>query len=173
VYRRHHGKNRIAGIQDLASVNIVLTTYHTVSADWKSGPGLAHSPIFAVRWKRIILDEGQCHAPLNSHSLTISPAHFIRNGNSRMARAVCDLEAISRWAVTGTPIQNRLGDLASLLKFIRPYPYTDPKNFDADVSQTWKSGKDEEAVNRLKRLLACLLLRRPKGAIDLPARRDL
>ncbi|KAK5627398.1 hypothetical protein RRF57_003113 [Xylaria bambusicola] len=157
VYRRHHGKNRIAGIQDLASVNIVLTTYHTVSADWKPGPGLAHSPIFAVRWKRLILDE----------------AHFIRNGNSRMARAVCDLEAISRWAVTGTPIQNRLGDLASLLKFIRPYPYTDPKKFDADVSQPWKSGKDEEAVNRLKRLSACLLLRRPKGAIDLPARRDL
>ncbi|KAI0867563.1 SNF2 family N-terminal domain-containing protein [Hypoxylon argillaceum] len=157
VYRRHHGKNRIAGIQDLASVNIVLTTYHTVSADWKSGPGLAHSPIFAVRWKRIVLDE----------------AHFIRNVNARMARAVCDLEAISRWAVTGTPIQNRLGDLASLLKFIRPYPYTDPKKFDADVSQPWKSGEDEEAVNRLKQLSACLLLRRPKGAIDLPARRDL
>ncbi|KAI0425291.1 DNA repair protein rad5 [Xylaria sp. FL1042] len=79
-----------------------------------------------------------------------------------MARAVCALEAISRWAVTGTPIQNRLGDLASLLRFIRAHPYTDPKQFDAD-----------EAVKRLKRLSACLLLRRPKGAIDLPPRQDL
>jgi SNF2 family DNA or RNA helicase len=90
-----------------------------------------------------------------------------------MARAVCELESTSRWAVTGTPIQNRLGDLASLLKFIRAYPYTDPKHFDADVSRPWKSGEDEEAVKRLKRLSACLLLRRPKGAIDLPPRRDL
>jgi SNF2 family DNA or RNA helicase len=90
-----------------------------------------------------------------------------------MARAVCDLEATSRWAVTGTPIQNRLGDLASLLRFIRAYPYTDPKEFDADVSRPWKSGEDEEAVKRLKRLSACLLLRRPKGTIDLPPRRDL
>jgi SNF2 family DNA or RNA helicase len=90
-----------------------------------------------------------------------------------MARAVRDLDATSRWAVTGTPIQNRLGDLASLLRFIRAYPYTDPKQFDADVSRPWKSGEDEEAVKRLKRLSACLLLRRPKAAIGLPTRRNL
>ncbi|TRX91711.1 hypothetical protein FHL15_007493 [Xylaria flabelliformis] len=111
--------------------------------------------------------------PPPSHGKNSYLTHFIRNGDARMARAVCDLEATSRWAVTGTPIQNRLGDLASLLKFIRAYPYTDPKHFDADVSRPWKSGEDEEAVKRLKRLLACLLLRRPKGEIDLPPRRDL
>ncbi|GAW27260.1 putative SWI SNF-related matrix-associated actin-dependent regulator of chromatin subfamily A member 3-like 3 [Rosellinia necatrix] len=155
--RRHHGKTRIMGVDEIDSVHIVLTTYHTVSADWKADQETGDSPIFGVRWKRIILDE----------------AHFIRNGNARMARAVRDLEAASRWAVTGTPIQNRLGDLASLLRFIRAYPYNDPKQFDADVSRRWKSGEDEEAVNRLKRLSACLLLRRPKGAIDLPPRRDL
>ncbi|KAJ8128622.1 hypothetical protein O1611_g5012 [Lasiodiplodia mahajangana] len=155
--RRHHGKNRIMESHEIDSVHIVLTTYHTVSADWKADQETGDSPIFAVRWKRIILDE----------------AHFIRNGNARMARAVCDLEATSRWAVTGTPIQNRLGDLASLLRFIRAYPYTDPKQFDTDVSRPWKSGEDEDAVKRLKRLSACLLLRRPKAAIDLPPRRDL
>ncbi|KAI8626352.1 hypothetical protein F5Y19DRAFT_447177 [Xylariaceae sp. FL1651] len=157
VCRRHHGKTRITGISEFDAVNIVLTTYHTVSADWKASQDAGPSPLFAVRWKRIILDE----------------AHFIRNGNARMARAVCELESISRWVVTGTPIQNRLGDLASLLKFIRAYPYTDPKHFDADVSRPWKSGEDKEAVKRLKRLSACLLLRRPKGAIDLPPRKDL
>ncbi|KAI0114319.1 SNF2 family N-terminal domain-containing protein [Nemania sp. FL0031] len=158
VCRRHHGKNRIMEPHEIDSVHIVLTTYHTVSADWKADQETGGSPIFAVRWKRIILD---------------LLAHFIRNGSTRMARAVCDLEATSRWAVTGTPIQNRLGDLASLLKFIRAYPYTDPKQFDADVSRPWKSGEDEDAVKRLKRLSACLLLRRPKTAVDLPPRRDL
>jgi SNF2 family DNA or RNA helicase len=99
--------------------------------------------------------------------------HFIRNVNSRMARAVCSIDAISRWAVTGTPIQNRLGDLAALLKFIRVHPYDDLKRFDTDISQLWKSGEDEEAVKRLKRLSACLLLRRAKGTVQLPPRHDL
>jgi SNF2 family DNA or RNA helicase len=104
--------------------------------------------------------------------LTIIVAHFIRNGNSKMAQAVCALDARSRWAVTGTPIQNRLGDLASLLRFIRAHPYTDTKRFETDISRLWKSGEDEEAVERLKRLSACLLLRRSKGTINLPARQD-
>lgn len=90
-----------------------------------------------------------------------------------MAAAVCALESGSRWVVTGTPIQNRLGDLASLLKFIRVHPYTDPKRFELDISRLWKSGEDEEAVRRLQRLSACLLLRRAKATINLPARRDI
>jgi SWI/SNF-related matrix-associated actin-dependent regulator of chromatin subfamily A3 len=100
-------------------------------------------------------------------------AHFIRNGNSRMAQAVCALDSVSRWAVTGTPIQNRIGDLSSLLKFIRAHPYTDQKRFDMDISRLWKSGEADQAVKRLKRLSGCLLLRRPKSTINLPPRRDL
>jgi hypothetical protein len=90
-----------------------------------------------------------------------------------MAHAICALDSVSRWAVTGTPIQNRLSDLATLLKFIRIHPYTDPKRFEADISRFWKSGEDEEAVKRLKRLSACLLLRRAKDTINLPPRRDM
>ncbi|KAH7170202.1 SNF2 family N-terminal domain-containing protein [Dactylonectria macrodidyma] len=135
--RRHHGKNRLTATGDLNGVNIVLTTYHTISAEWNS-----------------------------------DRAHFIRNGNSRMAHAVCALDAVARWAVTGTPIQNRLSDIASLFKFIRAYPHTDPKCFEADISRLWKLGEDEEAVKRLKRLSACLLLRRAKDTISLPPRRD-
>ncbi|EWZ94181.1 hypothetical protein FOWG_04548 [Fusarium oxysporum f. sp. lycopersici MN25] len=156
-YRRHHGKLRLTDVSEMDTVNLVLTTYHTVAAEWKADRGRRESPLFSVRWKRIVLDEG----------------HFIRNGNSNMAIAVCALEAISRWVVTGTPIQNRLGDLASLLKFIRVHPYNEPRRFETDISGLWKSGEDEEAVRRLKRLSACLLLRRAKSTINLPPRRDL
>jgi len=62
--------------------------------------------------------------------------------------------------------------LAALLKLIRVHPYDDPRQFDADISRLWKSGEDEEAVKRLKRLSACLLLRRAKETISLPFRRD-
>lgn len=103
----------------------------------------------------------------------MSIAHFIRNGSSRMAHAICALDSVARWAVTGTPIQNRLSDLATLLKFIRVHPYTDPKRFDADIAHLWKSGEDEEAAKRLQRLSACILLRRPKTTINLPPRQDM
>jgi SNF2 family DNA or RNA helicase len=90
-----------------------------------------------------------------------------------MAKAICSLPATSRWAVTGTPIQNRLGDLVALLKFLQVHPYGDKGNFDADITHLWKTGEVEEAFNRLKRFSGCLLLRRPKETIDLPSRRDL
>ncbi|KAI0543265.1 SNF2 family N-terminal domain-containing protein [Xylaria digitata] len=154
---RHHAKHRITSFDELREQHVVLTTYHTVSAEWKGAKNAQNSLLFSVRWKRIILDE----------------AHFIRNARSTMSRAVCALDASSRWAVSGTPVQNRLSDLASLLKFIRATPYDDMKQFDAAISSLWKSGEDEEAVRRLQYLSACLLLRRSKEAIDLPQKRDL
>lgn len=174
---RHYGKTRLSDISEIASLDVVLTTYHTVSSDWHSGkPSL----LFSVDWRRIILDEGKVSPARHIHrtkkkvlKVDIPKAHVIRNESSRISRAVCDLDATARWAVTGTPISNRLDDLATLLKFIRVDPYTDSKRFKSDISVLWKSGEDEEAVRRLKYLSACLLLRRPKKTITLPARRDL
>ncbi|KAH0498289.1 hypothetical protein TgHK011_005546 [Trichoderma gracile] len=156
-WRRHHGKSRLADETDLAACLVVLTTYHTVSSDWRSNSDQQHSFLFNTRWRRIILDE----------------AHFIRNSDSRMARAICSLDSVSRWAVTGTPIQNRLGDLTALLKFLQVYPYSEEHMFNADISHLWKVGRIEEAVKRLKRLAGCILLRRPKTVIQLPPRHDL
>jgi SNF2 family DNA or RNA helicase len=153
---RHHGKTRLSKLSDLDSKDVVLTTYHTLSADWQASRSKGNHIVFSVRWRRIILDE----------------AHIVRNLKARMARAICDLDAVSRWAVTGTPIQNSLNDLAALLKFIRAFPYDEPKHFDRDISRLWKSGEDEEAVKRLKRVARCLVLRRAKDTIDLPPRYD-
>lgn len=89
-----------------------------------------------------------------------------------MARAICSLDSVSRWAVTGTPIQNRLGDLATLLKFLNVYPYSEKRAFEDDISRVWKSDGSEEAIRRLQRLAGCLILRRPKTTIDLPPRHD-
>lgn len=90
-----------------------------------------------------------------------------------MTRATCALNAAARWAVTGTPIQNRLSDLTTLFSFLRVYPYADRKQFDADITNLWKEGNADEALKRLKRLAACLVLRRTQNTIQLPLRRDL
>ncbi|KAI8721575.1 Helicase ATP-binding domain-containing protein [Fusarium sp. LHS14.1] len=157
AWHRHHRETRVSSTNELERFNIVLTTYHTVSAERNNGNGVRNSTLFSVRWERIILDK----------------AHLIRNANSKMSQAVCELNSKSRWAVTGTPIQNRLGDLATLFKFIRAHPYTDQRRFEIDISRLWKDGEYEEAIKRLKRLSACMLLKRPKGTVDLPVRRDM
>ena len=78
-----------------------------------------------------------------------------------------------RWAVTGTPIQNRLKDFSALLKFLQVHPYSDEKKFESDISNLWKAGEVDEAIKRLKRLSRCLLLRRPQDTVNLPPRKDL
>lgn len=90
-----------------------------------------------------------------------------------MSRAVCALEAKARWAVTGTPIQNKIGDIAALLKFVRAYPYGDAKRFETDIGRMWKAGDIDDAINRLRKLCKGLILRRPKTVIELPPRTDL
>jgi SNF2 family DNA or RNA helicase len=105
--------------------------------------------------------------------LNINLAHVIRNIYSQISKSVCALSATARWAVTGTPIQNRVGDLAALLKFIRAYPYDDIRQFDAEIGKVWKTGDVEEAAQKLKKLSTSLILRRPKTVIELPPRVDL
>ncbi|KAK2007911.1 hypothetical protein LZ32DRAFT_641022 [Colletotrichum eremochloae] len=155
-WRLYHGKNRQRQTENLVNTMILLTTYHTVSTEWRTGTGSAPSILFTARWRRVILDE----------------AHYIRNSDSKMAKAVCALDSVSRWAVTGTPIQNHLNDLATLLKFLGSYPYNEKRVLDADISHMWKDGDAYEAVKRLKRLAGCLLLRRPRKTVELPPRHD-
>lgn len=83
------------------------------------------------------------------------------------------MDARCRWAVTGTPIQNQLNDLATLLKFIRAHPYHEKRQFEEDIARPLKEDDPgQEGVARLQRLSSCILLRRPKKTITLPKRHD-
>ena len=70
------------------------------------------------------------------------------------------------------PIQNRLTDLFSLFKFLRCSPFDDQKVFSAQVAQKWKTRSDPDSVAKLKMLVNCLALRRPKTTIELMPKRD-
>ena len=74
--------------------------------------------------------------------------------------------------MTGTPIQNRLMDLFSLFKFLQCTPFDELKVFNSHISQNWKARSDPTSFLKLKTLVNCLSLRRPKTTIELPSRID-
>ncbi|KAL4363402.1 hypothetical protein GQ457_04G011580 [Hibiscus cannabinus] len=63
------------------------------------------SPLHSVKWERIILDE----------------AHFVKDSRSNTAKAVLSLESLYKWALSGTPLQNRVGELYSLVRFLQKF----------------------------------------------------
>uniref|UniRef100_A0A8C0YEX0 Transcription termination factor 2 n=1 Tax=Cyprinus carpio carpio TaxID=630221 RepID=A0A8C0YEX0_CYPCA len=154
----YHGPNRQRSSSILAEHDVVITTYSLVSKEIpvqkedaeKPSQDSDHvasdlPPLLRVAWARVILDE----------------AHNIKNPKVQTSMAVCKLRARSRWAVTGTPIQNNLLDMYSLLKFLRCSPFDEYKLWKAQVDNGSKRGGE-----RLNILTRALLLRRTKDQLD-------
>lgn len=100
------------------------------------------------------------------------PAHMIRESSTQNARAVRELEGVHRWCITGTPLQNRVSDISSLLRFLRVYPYDNPRVFDADIIQPWKKGMDKRPFYNQRLLVKMIALHRTKKVISLPPREE-
>ncbi|XP_045910598.1 transcription termination factor 2 [Micropterus dolomieu] len=153
----YHGSNREKSAKVLADYDVVVTTYSLVSKEIpvqkedaekpsKDADVPLHSaPLLRVAWARVVLDE----------------AHNIKNPKVQTSMAVCQLRAQARWAVTGTPIQNNLLDMYSLLKFLRCSPFDEYKLWKAQVDNGSKRGRE-----RLNILTRTLLLRRTKDELD-------
>ncbi|USP82246.1 hypothetical protein yc1106_09520 [Curvularia clavata] len=152
---RHHGKNKFRLRDRQSQPDVVFTTYPTIEREYRNRAESEDS-VFFHHWRRIILDE----------------AHIIRNHNTSTAQAVTALRATSRWAVSGTPIQNSLLDLHSLFKFLHFAPYDDPKAFDDDITHVWRVKSIDQAAEVFKKLLSSVMLRRTKAVLDLPSRED-
>ncbi|KAI4931159.1 hypothetical protein J4E85_003748 [Alternaria conjuncta] len=149
----HHGKRRFK-LKDHEKPP-VFTTYQTLEGENRRSVRSSDS-IFSHHWRRIILDE----------------AHTIRNHKTSTAQAMAALRATSRWAVSGTPIQNSLLDFHGLFKFLHFAPYDDPKAFDDDISSIWRTKSVEDAGEIFKTLLSCIMIRRTKAILDLPCKDD-
>lgn len=90
-----------------------------------------------------------------------------------ICRVICNLKASRRWALTGTPIQNRMLDLASLCQFLRVDPVAQSATFKAFTTRLISQFGEESATQRLRRMIRCIMLRRSREVVSLPPRKDL
>ena len=156
-YYVYHGANRLKDIDKLAAYDVIITTYSIVSSDFLGRGNKTNdsNPLFRTHFFRIVLDE----------------AHMIREQSTRQSQAICALSAQRRWAVTGTPVQNRLDDLGALIKFLRIKPFSDKGGFAQFILSPFKSA-DPEILPKLRLLVDSFTLRRLKDRIDLPGRHE-
>ena len=99
--------------------------------------------------------------------LTKAAAHWIRNQGTNHFRAAVNLHSLHRWCLTGTPIQNRLEDLVSLLKFLHFEPFARTSIFQKHILEPLATDTSDRTLG-LKALLHTVCLRRSESLLDLP-----
>ncbi|KAJ1859868.1 hypothetical protein LPJ73_001646 [Coemansia sp. RSA 2703] len=202
----YHGPGRIQNPKKLCEYDIVLTTYNVVQSEYsketkqliiddrepnetrntfdssseeESSTKLFQIPddpyvsaLQAVHWHRVVLDE----------------AHTIKEKRTICSQAAGALTASRRWCLTGTPIQNRLDDLYSLLRFLHAAPLSTWKvwltyiaapfheNIQDLIGEEGDDGSFEKGnigAHRVQRLMQTICLRRMKQQIDLKTNRTM
>ena len=152
VLTYHGNKKKTMKPEEFLEYDVVITTYGLLATEYLPGKTEKPQPvprktgIFAVNWRRVVLDEG----------------HIIRNPNTKAAVAATSLLARSRWVLTGTPIINNLKDLFSLVKFLRLSGGLERLEvFNSVLIRPLKAG-EEDANLLLQALMGTICLRRKK-----------
>jgi SNF2 family DNA or RNA helicase len=141
----HHGADRARG-DDLraaaAGVDVVVTSYPLLRSDAEA--------LEAIDWHALVLDEAQ----------------QIKNPDTAQARAARQLHASVRLALTGTPIENRLDELWSIVEFLNPGYLGSRSAFRARLALPIEREGDPRKTATLRRLVRPLVLRRLKSDRD-------
>ncbi len=146
-----HGTGRAALREDALEADLVVTTYPLLTRDreW----------LAAQDWPLVILDEAQT----------------LKNPASQMAKTLRELPAKGRLALTGTPLENSLQDLWTLIDWINPGLLGDRKRFQSLFRTPIEKHGDAAAQSRLNRRLRPFMLRRTKAevAAELPPKTEI
>ena len=149
----YYGNDRVVDDR-LFHSDVVISSYGTAASEYKQEN---RAGLFGISWDRIVLDE----------------AHIIKNESTNAALACCALTARARWCLTGTPLQNSIDDVFSLIKFLRHEPWSDRRWWsrviggphEASAKKT-EQGNPDPGLEVLRTVLSELLLRRTKEDKD-------
>jgi superfamily II DNA or RNA helicase len=140
----HYGSGR--DWQQACQSSVILTTYGTLRSEIES--------IASKRFSAVILDESQA----------------IKNADSQISRAVCTLKAAFRLALSGTPVENHLGELYALFRFLNPAMFHSAADFERTYARPIQQSNDLAAASDLRKRVFPFILRRLKADVltDLP-----
>ncbi len=147
----HHGITRATGeemIQNAQQHDVVITTYALVHRDRET--------LGRIRWWRVCLDEAQ----------------NIKNPTAKQSMAIRDLQADRRIALTGTPVENRLSELWSIMDFLNSGYLGTSHEFRRQFALGIERYRDQRRIEQLRHLIQPFVLRRlktdPNVIADLP-----
>ena len=146
-----HGPQRKSRFPDITDHDVVITTYPLLARD--------KSTLLAHDYHLLILDEAQ----------------VIKNPKAQASRVVRDINTRHRLCLTGTPMENHLGELWSLLDFLLPGLLGNNKQFRRFFRSPIEKHDNEATAERLSRRIRPFLLRRTKQqvATELPPKTEI
>nr|CAD7464255.1 unnamed protein product [Timema tahoe] len=113
----------------------------------------------------MVIKEKSVFKKFNWRYMVIDEAHRIKNEKSKLSEIVREFKTTNRLLLTGTPLQNNLHELWSLLNFLLPEVFTSSDDFDAWFNTNTFMG-DNSLVERLHAVLRPFLLRRLKSEVE-------
>jgi SNF2 family DNA or RNA helicase len=152
----HHGLDRAKGAEFQKTAlrqAMVISSYALLHRDFET--------LKQVSWSGVVLDEAQ----------------NIKNPETKQARVARAISAEYRLALTGTPVENNVGDLWSIMEFLNPGFLGTQTEFKKKFFLPIQTGSDPEAMSRLKKLTQPFILRRLKTdktiITDLPEKMEM
>ncbi|KAF3456838.1 hypothetical protein FNV43_RR01492 [Rhamnella rubrinervis] len=143
----YYGGERTNNPKVISEQDVVLTTYGVLTSAYKTEG--ENSIFHRVDWYRVVLDE----------------AHTIKSSRTQGAQAAYALSSCCRWCLTGTPLQNNLEDLYSLLCFLHVEPWCNWAWWNKLIKRPFENG-DPRGIKLIKAILRPLMLRRTKETKD-------
>ncbi|MNR06002.1 hypothetical protein D3C85_1220560 [compost metagenome] len=142
--------HQFRSLVDLGPLDLVVVSYGLLQQD--------AAAFAAIEWQSVVLDEAQA----------------IKNAGTKRAQAVMDLQAGFRLAASGTPVENHLGELWSLFRFLNPGLLGSQERFAQRFGNPIERG-DKGAKKALKALIQPFILRRTKTQVldELPPRTEI
>lgn len=149
----HHGPNRDAAQFSCAATDVVVTTFATLTRD--------RAQFTSAQWDVLVVDEAQ----------------HVKNVRTAAAKSLRALTVRRRFALTGTPVENRLEDLRAVVDLVNPGLLGSASSFRARFAEPIERERDPRALERLNALTRPFILRRlktdPAVAADLPHKTEL
>ena len=130
-------------IQNIKNFDLIITSYDLLKRDY----------------------EIYCEEDINFRYMVADEAQYIKNSNTQNSKAIKAINAETKYALTGTPIENSLAELWSIFDYIMPGYLFDYKKFKALYEMPIVKENDEKALKRLKLLIEPFILRRTKKEV--------